>query len=122
MKSFQTTFVSRGDHRTTSVFLHQYRVYGHTFSESMYQSSKVANPAHGQLDRTNDIFLSPFAPERLVSRYGFGSIFPPQRAHLHTQAETGAYLYNSKCSRRLLRTFPEIFGEKGGINPKMEFY
>ena len=34
--------------------------------------------------------LSPFAPENLVSRDGFGSPVPSQPAHLHTQAESGA--------------------------------
>ena len=36
--------------------------------------------------------LSPFAPENLVSRDGLGSPAPRQPAHLHTQAESGAYL------------------------------
>ena len=35
--------------------------------------------------------LSPFAPRNLVSRDGFGSPVPRQPAHLHTQAESGAY-------------------------------
>ena len=39
--------------------------------------------------------LSPFAPENLVSRDGFGSPVPRQPAHLHTQAESGAYLRDS---------------------------
>ena len=38
-----------------------------------------------------NIFLSPFAPENLVSRDGFGSPVPCQLAHLHTQAKSGAY-------------------------------
>ena len=38
------------------------------------------------------IFLSPFAPENLVSRDGFGSPVLRQPAHLHTQAEFGSYL------------------------------
>ena len=37
------------------------------------------------------ISLSPFAPENLVSRDGFGSPVPRQPAHLHAQAESGAY-------------------------------
>ena len=37
--------------------------------------------------------LSPFAPENLVSRDGFGSLVPRQPAHLHTQAESGTYSY-----------------------------
>ena len=36
--------------------------------------------------------LSPFALKDLVSRDGFGSLIPRQPAHLHTQAESGAYL------------------------------
>ena len=43
----------------------------------------------------NYIFLSPFAPENLASRDGFGSPVPRQPAHLHTQAESGAYLRDS---------------------------
>ena len=39
-----------------------------------------------------DISLSPFAPENLVLRDGFGSLVPRQPAHLHIQAEPGAYL------------------------------
>ena len=39
--------------------------------------------------------LSPFAPENLASRGGFGSPAPRQYAYLHTQAESGAYLRNS---------------------------
>ena len=35
-----------------------------------------------------NISLSPFAPENLVSRDGFGSPVPRQPAHLHTQAES----------------------------------
>ena len=39
-----------------------------------------------------NISLSAFAPEKLVSRDGFGSPAPRQPAYLHTQAESGAYL------------------------------
>ena len=38
---------------------------------------------------------SAFAPENLVSRDGFGSPVPRQPAHLHTQAESDAYLRDS---------------------------
>ena len=41
------------------------------------------------------ISLSPFAPENLVSRDGFGRPAPLQSAHLYTQAEYGAYLRDS---------------------------
>ena len=39
-----------------------------------------------------NISPSPFAPENLVSRDGFGGPVPHPPAHLHTQAESGAYL------------------------------
>ena len=42
-----------------------------------------------------NVSLSPFAPENLVSRDGFGSLVPRQPTHLHTQAESGAYLRDS---------------------------
>ena len=42
-----------------------------------------------------NIFLPPFLPDNLVSRDGFGSPVPPQPAHLHTRAESGAYLRDS---------------------------
>ena len=61
----------------------------------MDQPGKVANPARGQLNRQINISLSTFAPENLVSRDGFGSPVPRQPAHLHTQAESGAYLRDS---------------------------
>ena len=51
-----------------------------------------------------NIPLSAFAPENLVSRDGFGNPDPRQPAHLHTQAESGAYLRDpSRVPRR--RTF-----------------
>ena len=61
----------------------------------MDQPGKVANPAHGQLNRENKYFPAPFAPENLVSRDEFGSPVPRQPAHLHAQAEYGAYLRDS---------------------------
>ena len=44
------------------------------------QAGKVANPARGQLNREMDISLSPFTPENLVSRDGFGCLIPRQLA------------------------------------------
>ena len=38
-----------------------------------------------------NISLSPFAPELLVSRDGFGSPVPRQPAHLHTPSEFGSF-------------------------------
>ena len=47
--------------------------------------------------------LSAFAPENLVSRDEFVSPVPRQSAHLHTQAEPGAYLRDSsRVPRRRL--------------------
>ena len=49
-----------------------------------------------------NISMSAFAPKNLVSRDGFGSPVPRQPAHLHTQAESGAYLLrdSSRVPRR----------------------
>ena len=67
----------------------------------MDQPGKVANPARGQLNRENNIPLSPCVPENLVSRDGFSRPVPRQPAHLHTQAESGAYLRDSsRVARR----------------------
>ena len=52
-----------------------------------------------------NISLSAFVPENLVSRDGFGSPVPRQPAHLHTQAESGAY---SRDSSRVPRRRPFI--------------
>ena len=62
------------------------------------QPGKVANPARGQLNRENNIPLSPCVPENLVSRDGFSRPVPRQPAHLHTQAESGAYTYTGFLS------------------------
>ena len=61
----------------------------------MDQPGKVANPARGQLNREKNIPRSPCVPENLVSRDGFSRPVPRQPAHLHTQAESGAYLRDS---------------------------
>ena len=42
-----------------------------------------------------NIPLSPCVPENLVSRDGFSRPVPRQPGHLHTQAESGAYLRDS---------------------------
>ena len=70
-------------------------MYGHYIEQSMDQPGKVANPARGQLNRENNIPLYPCVPENLVSRDGFSRPVPRQPAHLHTQAESGAYLRDS---------------------------
>ena len=55
--------------------------------------------------KTN-IPLSPCVPENLVSRDGFSRLVPRQPAHLHTQAESGAYLRDSS---RVPRRRPFIY-------------
>ena len=45
-------------------------MYGHRYSKSMDRPGKVANPARVQLNRENDIPLSPCVPENLVLRDG----------------------------------------------------
>ena len=82
---------------TTSCTVCMY-VWSHISGKSMDQPGKVANnPARSQLNITGEIniSLSAFAPEKLFSRDGFGSPVPRQPAHLHTQAESGAYLRDS---------------------------
>ena len=54
----------------------------------------------------NNILLSAFVPENLVSRDRFGSTVPREPAHLHTQVEPGAYLRNSS---RVPRRRPYIY-------------
>ena len=44
----------------------------------MDQPGKVANPARGQLNKENNILLSPCVPENLVSRDGFSRPVPRQ--------------------------------------------
>ena len=43
-------------------------MYGHTYSKSMDQPGKVANPARGQLNREKWIFLCPCSRLRIWSR------------------------------------------------------
>ena len=89
----------------------------------MDQPGKVANPARGQLNRENDIPLSPCVPENLVSRDGFSRPVPRQPAHLHIQAESGAYLRDSsRVPRRRPyktairhRVSPEFIGSRNCV-------
>ena len=53
-----------------------------------------------------NIPLSAFVPESFIPRDGFGSPVPLQPAHLHTQAESGAYLRDSS---RVQRRRPYIY-------------
>ena len=68
----------------------------------MDQPGKVANPARGQLNRENEYSPVP-VPENLVSQDGFSLPVSRQPAHLHTQAESGAYL---RASSRVPRRRP----------------
>ena len=70
-------------------------MYRHHIWQSMDQPGKVANPAHGQLNRKMNILPSPYVPENLVSRDGFSRSVPRRPAHLHTLAESGAYIRDS---------------------------
>ena len=72
----------------------------------MDQLGKVANPARGRRNRKMITSLSPFAPENLVSQDGFGSPVPCQPTHLHTRAESGAYLRDSS---RVPRRRPYVY-------------
>ena len=70
-----------------------------------------------------NISLSAFARENLVSRDGFGSPVPRQPAHLHTQAESGAYFRDSsRVPRR--RPFidikpPYAIGSVPSLSPRV---
>ena len=71
-------------------------MYGHTYSKSMNQPGKVANPARGHLNREKMIISkSAFVPENLVSRERFGRSIPRQPVNIYTQAARGAYLRDS---------------------------
>ena len=68
-------------------------MYGHINSKSMDQPGKVCQSCTWSAEQEKCFFsLSAFVPENLVSRDGFGNSVPRQPAHLHTQAESGAYL------------------------------
>ena len=59
--------------------------------------NRVRLPVLHVVSRTRkiNVSLSAFVSEILVSRDGLGSPVPRQPAHLHTQAESGAYLRDS---------------------------
>ena len=73
------------------------------YSKGMDQPVKVANPARGQLYMEKEYFPVRVHPENLDSRDVFGSPVLRQPAHLHTQAESGAYFRDSsRVPRRRL--------------------
>ena len=63
-----------------------------------------------------DIPLSPCVPENLVSRDGFSRPVPRQSAHLHTQAESGAYLRESS---RVPRRRPYETAIRHRVSPEL---
>ena len=70
----------------------------------MGQPGKIASPSGVQRNRENCIFsLSPFAPENLVSRDGFGR-FRVSLPIIHTQAESCAYSRDSSRFPRRQRS------------------
>ena len=91
----------------------------------MDQPGKVANPARGQLNRENNIPLSPCVPENLVSRDGFFSCpVPRQSAHLYTQAESGDYLRDSSRvpRRRPFMKPPYVIGSVPSLSGHANAY
>ena len=87
-------------------------MYGDTYSKSMDQPSKVANPTRGQLNRENKEYFPVRVRSclRIWSRETGSAVSSVLRqpAHLHTQAESGAYLRDSS---RVLRRRPFITSE-----------
>ena len=91
-----TTWLYRGTALTTLLVALYEIMYGHTYSKSIDQPGKIVNPARGRLNRENE-----YSPVRvLVSRDRFRSPVPRQPAHLHTPAESGAYLRDSSVVPR----------------------
>ena len=56
-------------------------IYGQHFYQSMDRPGMVANPTRGQLNREIVLYISPFEPEKLVTRGGFDRPVPRQPAH-----------------------------------------
>ena len=68
-----------------------------TYSKGKDQPGEVANPARGQLNREN-VFFPVSVRSRLsiwCRKTGLVVPVPRQPAHIHTQAESGAYLRDS---------------------------
>ena len=74
-----------------------YGMYSSTYSKSMDQPGKVASPARGQLNRKNEYFAVVRVRSclRIWSRETGSAVPSRVPAHLHTQAESGAYLLDS---------------------------
>ena len=77
----------------TAVYRYMYMVITH----SRVWINRVRLPIMLVVSRTGKMnnSLSPCKPKYLISRDGYGNPVPRQPAHLHTQAESGAYLRDS---------------------------
>ena len=83
--------------RNSTIYIPLCLMCGHTYYIARAWINRVRLPILLVVSWTGktNISLSALALENLVSRDGFGSTVPRQPAHLHTQAESGAYLRNS---------------------------
>ena len=82
-------------------------MYGHTYSKSMDQPGKVANPARGQLNRQNVFFLSPRSRLRIWYRET-GSAVPSRVSLLISILRLNLVPY-SRDSYRVPRWRPFIY-------------
>ena len=82
-----------------------------------FRTSRCAGYLLDHSGRTGkmNIPLSPCVPENLVSRDGFSRPVPRQSAHLHTQAESGAYLRDSS---RVPRRRPYEIAIRHRVSPE----
>ena len=94
-------------------------MYGHTLAR--VKINRVWLPTLLVVSWTGkmNISLSPFAPENLVSRDEFDNPFSRQPAHLHTQAESGAYLRDSS---RVPRRRPYIYSNRHTPSGQSRFH
>ena len=91
-------------------------MYGHTYNKKSLWINRVKLPILNVVSWTGkmNISLPAFAPEKLDSRDGFGSLVPRKPAHLHSQAEPGAYLRDSPAFRGGAHLFIENFPTTSG--------
>ena len=87
------------------------------------QSKQASSPPVSMYVCMYGHHMSPCVPENLVSRDGFSRPVPRQPAHVHTQAESGAYLRDSsRVPRRRPyetairhRVSPEFIGSRNCV-------
>ena len=73
-------------------------MYGQHPQESIDGPGMAAIPAHGRITRETLFSLSPFAPEKLVSRDGFGRSFSTGRLNLVLSHGNPAAFQASTCT------------------------